>query len=146
MRSIKRYTGRGLVGVALAFSFALTCAAETLHVAAGKTRELGSGYADRVFDELILEDNATLILSSEVKDWSLEARSAKFGRKSRIVALGVEGARGADGNSATGKPGACRNGESGGHAAHGIRGGDGASLTLRVGIAQLNSLPSPPSP
>ncbi len=113
---------------------------ERLHVTAGETRTLGAEYADWVFDELVLEDGATLVLDSSVPRWSLEARRASIGNGVSIVGVGHIGRDGVSGASVAGQAKECRRGKAGGQAGHGGKGADGLSLSLALSFERLESL------
>ena len=86
---------------------------ERLHVASGETHTLGAEYADWVFDELVLEDGATLVLDTSAPRWSIEARRARIGNGVSIVGVGFTGSEGASGASAKGQAKDCRRGQAG---------------------------------
>lgn len=113
---------------------------ERLHVESGETHTLGAEYADWVFDELVLEDGATLLLDGSAPRWSLEARRASIGSDVSIVGVGPVGPAGASGTSVDGQAKDCRRGQAGTNGTHGNPGGDGLSLALTLSLKRLESL------
>lgn len=115
-------------------------AADSLHIKAGQTHTLDAGKTEWVLSELVLEDNATLLIPAGVGQLQLDAAKAVIGKDVRIVATGGDGKPGAAGGSRDGKAANCEDGAAGDHGEHGAAGGDGVVLNLTLRIARLDSL------
>lgn len=114
--------------------------AASLHVKTGETHQLDVQQKEWVLDELILEDNATLLIPAGAGQVQIDALKAVIGEGVSIVAKGGVGTPGKVGMTRDGQADKCMDGVAGGHGDHGVVGGDGTILNLTLRIAQLGSL------
>jgi len=114
--------------------------AASLHVKTGETHQLDAQQKEWVLDELILEDNATLLIPAGAGQVQIDAAKAVIGNGVSIVAKGEASAAGKAGIVRDGQADKCMDGIAGGHGDHGAVGGDGTILNLTLRIAQLGSL------
>lgn len=98
----------GLIGLLLCLVSIPAWSLERLHVKAGESKTLSGEQREYVFDELVLEDGATLLLDGADSRWHLEARRARIGKNTRIIGGGDPGADGANGKSVSGQAAVCK--------------------------------------
>ena len=115
-------------------------AATNLHIKAGETHTLDAKQTEWVLDELVLEDNATLVIPAATGQIQIDAARAVIGNGARILATGDAGAAGKAGTAAEGQAEKCVDGVAGGHGEHGAAGSDGVAVNLTLRIAKLGGL------
>lgn len=115
-------------------------AGEVIHVKAGEALTLDASRSEWRLDELVLEDGATLQVPASLGQVQIDARSARFGKDSRILASGIDAAAGPAGADGVAATELCKDGGAGTAGAQGAAGGDGVTLTLNLAIAALESV------
>jgi hypothetical protein len=115
-------------------------AATNLHIKSGETHTLDGKQTEWVLDELVLEDNATLVIPAALGQVQIDAVRAVIGSGARILAAGEAGAAGKAGATSEGVAEKCVDGTAGKHGEHGAAGGDGVAVNLTLRIAKLGSL------
>lgn len=110
---------------------------QKLVVEAGKTVKISA--KETTLNELIMEDNATIELVG-LKNWTLNARTARIGKNCKIIGKGKNGKNGRKGRNGNHAGGDCKRGGNGGNGNHGKTGSSGTDINIYMEILDLGTL------
>ena len=91
-------------------------------------------------DRLIMEDNSTLIINSDLREWLLTAEYVEIGNNVRIIANGSHGTNANNITQPYPENTQCSDAQNGQDAQSGSSGYDGVNLELDLNIARFGSL------
>jgi len=107
---------------------------------AGQTITINQDRKKMLVDEWIMEDNSTIIIGDDVKDWEINANKASFGNNCKIIGHGKNGSNGRSSNAHGGNGGECKDGGHGGNGKNGTTGTDGKNIVITMGLINVNDL------
>jgi len=109
---------------------------KTIKVKAGQTEAISEPETHVL--ELIMEDNATIILTN-LSSWNFKAVYSKIGKNCKIIGRGKNGSHGVSTNGGT-HGSRCGTGGIGGNGKNGQKGENGVNVTFETSFSELGNL------
>lgn len=92
------------------------------------------------FDDLVMEDNSSIIISSELREVEIHMKKAVIGKNCLIKAIPKHGERAKSQNKIPSKSSDCSNGAEGFEGIPGGNGENGCNIKLAIGIFKIGNL------